>query len=172
MSRPREAADVRAAKGDTSHRPEKPRASDATAPIIDAPHWLTDDMALKAWNQLCSDMAASSLLKRADTNILGRYCTYMAEWVTLDQKLRKLGDVVYETDTKHGKMQRIHPLFLARDRTESNLVKMEDSLGLTPRARIAILAHLAGHQPVLPGLGDGDHSEAPRGDDDSIAFIN
>jgi P27 family predicted phage terminase small subunit len=117
------------------------------------------------------DMSSSNLIKKADGNAFGRYCAYMAEWVELDRKLREMGEVIYETDTRHGKMQRIHPLFNARDRTESNLIKLEEQLGLTPRARIAILAHLSGQQPSLPGLGDEPAIAAQRDEDDSIGFL-
>lgn len=172
MARNRAPEAERAAKGsDVSHRPEPKKLEDKTPPSSGiAPKWLKGAMAKAIWEQVQKDTSSIGLIKKLDGNALARYCRYMGDWVDIDRKLKALGNVVYETDTKHGKMQRIHPLFLARDRTESNLIKLEEQLGLTPRSRMAIIAHLAGQPPLLPGLEDNDAPHS-RDEDDSIGFL-
>lgn len=173
MARNRQPEVDAVAKGsDVSHRPEPKKLEDKTPPASGiAPKWLKGAMAKAIWAQIQNDASSVGLIKKLDNNSLGRYCRYMGDWVDIDRKLKALGNVVYETDTKHGKMQRIHPLFLARDRTESNLIRLEEQLGLTPRSRMSIIAHLASAPAMLPGMGEEGASPAQRDEDDSIGFL-
>ncbi len=66
---------------------------------------------------------------------------------------------VYETNTRHGKMKRIHPLFAIQERLERRLLALEDRFGLSPQARQSIMLRLA-TAPALPFTGGAD----PAGD--------
>jgi P27 family predicted phage terminase small subunit len=107
-------------------------------------------------------------LRETDVPAFTRLCVYLAEWAELEARIRKNG-FTYETNSRHGKMLRIHPDFQARDRIEGRLEALEDRFGLTPAMRQKLMVALAlnpaapsvpGELP-LEGPGDAAPAEAP-----------
>lgn len=158
-----DAAHVREAKGNPGKR-KRAAVPDMPDLPIGAPDWLTGRDARTIWKKLHGDLVAAKLLRSTDINAFARYCTYMAEWIGIKRKIDRLKQPTYWTDTNHGKMKRIEPILIVRDRLEGTLVKLEDQLGLNPRARQAIFAQLAAFTPLPPGDlfgGRRDDDDAP-----------
>mgnify|MGYP003387402953 CR=1 FL=1 len=137
-------------QGNPGHRPIV-TTPDAVEQIADtAPSWLKDKAAKLIWSELMPLMQSLRFVKATDHIAVGRYCTHLARFLDLNEKLRIRGDVTYTTDTLHGKMERLHPNFAAMMRTEEALVKLEDRLGLSPASRQSLMARVAGGHHDLP----------------------
>ncbi|MFP4539301.1 MAG: phage terminase small subunit P27 family [Dichotomicrobium sp.] len=137
---------------------------------IEAPDWLSGD-ALTFWKIVTHDLVAEKMLRPSHHNALARYCDYLARWLRLREKVNKQGES-YETESRHGRMQRLNPDFTALTRVESILADLEAKFGLTPDARQKILQLRArmqqGNLPFPPGDGedgrpDDDGDESPLG---------
>jgi P27 family predicted phage terminase small subunit len=154
---------VREAKGNPGKR-RRAAPPDMPDLPIGAPDWLTGRDARTIWKKLHGDLVAAKILRSTDINAFARYCTYMAEWVALKKRVDRLRMPTYWTNTNHGKMKRVEPILMVRDRLEGTLTKLEDQLGLNPRARQSIFAQLASFAAPPPGDLFGG-----RGDDDAPA---
>jgi len=145
MGRKAMSPELQAARGNPGKRPVKKRTS-AKAAIaqqiaLARPTWLTDAVARGVWDKLLPEL---HFLRDSDVHVFGRYCVYVADWVTATKEIKKTGGAVYETSSAHvEKMMRINPWFTARGRIEDDLVKLEEKLGLTPLDRQRIISNLA-----------------------------
>lgn len=167
MARGRKAepAAIKDLKGNPGKRPIARQESDIADLAGKPPAFMRRQSARRIYTDLHRELTATNILRATDVNAFTRYCEYMADWIELTGQLRKKGTrTVYETDTRHGRMLRIHPYFTARGRLEDDIVKLEDHLGLTPRARQSILQQFANVQPELPGFAEPD--PRPAADDD------
>lgn len=88
-------------------------------------------------------------LRATDFYAFKRYCMTMADWIAAAKKVKAHG-AVYETDTRHGRMQRIHPWFIVMERLEKRLQDLEDRFGMNPRARQQMLQQMASAGSGLP----------------------
>lgn len=111
------------------------------------PLWLQAEDQAEAravWEDLAPQIVATNLMRTTDRQAFGRYCRYIVEWRAADRKLADgEHDVCYETDSAHGKMMRVNPWFLVRDRLERNLLGLEDRFGLSPAARQTVISRQA-----------------------------
>ncbi len=110
------------------------------APVLAPPSFIAgDDVALEMWKRFAADyLPGLPYIKPSDSLVLARWCKAMSQWVAVSRELQH-GMIVYETESKHGKMLRMHPLFQAQGRLEDRLIKIEDRLGLNPMARQALI---------------------------------
>lgn len=147
----------RSARGNPGKRKSKP---DTTPPVrtisvgdskVQRPSWLTGELARKTWDQVAGDLIAAKFVRSTDVVALARYCQYVVDWIEANKVTSKMKVPVYETDTNHGKMLRIHPASIIRSRLEDDLVKLESVLGLTPRDRHQLMKDLAAQPQVPPG---------------------
>ncbi len=157
MGRRAQSPELKEARGNPGKRPIK-KISTVVAHIkLQRPSWLTDALAKKVWDQLLGSL---HFLRESDGNVFGRYCVYLADWVTATKEIKASGGSVYTTSSQHVQdMLRINPWFTVRSRLEDDLVKLEEKLGLTPLDRQKIIANLA-HAAQMPtgdlwGAGDG-----------------
>jgi P27 family predicted phage terminase small subunit len=139
-----------------------------------APAWLEDAAARRIWERLHQDLVSIRFLESTDHNALGRYCQYMAEWISHTRVIRKEG-ATYTTSSKHVEdMVRLRPEVRLRERCETAMKALEDSLGLNPRYRFAITQALLGQKPIAPQdqlpLGTGE--DAPASDDPVAAHAS
>lgn len=142
MGRRAMTAEQQEARGNPGHRPARQRTT-LTAQVLTRPDWLTNEVAQQVWDKLGADEGSLYFLRQTDLNAFARYCTYMANWIEADEKLTALGSPVYETQSAHGNMLRVHPLSVVRSRLEDDLTKLESELGLNPSARLRIVQQLA-----------------------------
>ncbi len=114
----------------------------------DAPGWLSDG-AKSVWNILVPDLKHLRFLKATDHTALARYCDHFARWLSLKEKVDDKGES-YETESRHGKMQRLNPDFVALMRIDERLMQFEDRFGLSPSSRQKILQQMATSTGELP----------------------
>lgn len=155
MARGRKAEldEVKRAKGNPGRRPlAKPQDGPPPLPPVkdQAPRTLSTE-GRKVWGELAPHLARMQFLRATDQAGLARYAENLAGWWKLERKLRREA-VVYWTESKHGKIKRINPLFTVQNALEKRLIALEDRLGLSPRARQEILRSLAAQAPQLPGM--------------------
>jgi P27 family predicted phage terminase small subunit len=143
--------DVQNAKG----RPGKRRR--ATPPFVAStvgatavqPSSKLSRPALHIWRTLAPDLEQMNFLRATDSAAFSRYCQTLAKYWEISHELDREG-VVYLTESAHGSMKRVNPLFLVQERLSRRLTEFEDRFGLTPAARQQILIRLAAQQPSLP----------------------
>lgn len=142
------------------------------------------------WRKLAPDLIRMNFVRETDYPAFARYCEYSVLWWDLTRRLnspvKKRGSnaeglgVVYETTSNHGKMLRVNPLFLVRERVDNRLIAFEDRFGLSPAARMQMVQRMAGTAP--PGdlfkstSGDAqDDSPTPaagKAEASPIGFLN
>ena len=92
-----------------------------------APSWLEDANARKIWERLHQDLVAIRFLEATDHNALGRYCQYMAEWISHTRVIRKEG----ATYTKKASRSKLADRGLARldgAKPEQSLTNLSERL--------------------------------------------
>jgi P27 family predicted phage terminase small subunit len=143
-----------------------PAAAATPAPAIASPSFLDKDPVAKAvWARFVADyLPGLPFIKPSDAQALARWCYTMAQWTDVTSRL-KHKDIAYETESKHGKMLRLHPLFLAQGRLEERLLKIEDRMGLNPMARQALIKGVFAQGFIPEGTG----AQAPKREDEGDA---
>ena len=153
--------ELQAARGNPGKRPVRkvtPRTV-AQRIVLQRPKWVSERLARQVWDQL---QGALHFLRESDAQVFGRYCVYLADWVTANKEIKASGGAVYITSSQHVEnMMRINPWFVVRGRLEDDLVKLEEKLGLTPLDRQKIIRDLAAAaQLPASDLFGGDGGEA------------
>ena len=138
--------EVKRAKGNPGKRSLKPtNKNDKAAPSpahnhVPVPEYLTKPEERALFTNVINNVLHGSIARVSDAHAYARWAVYAFKWgqnkLLLDVED---ADIVYETQSKHGSMLRIHPRFVAIDRLEKLLTALEDRLGLNPVARQNIL---------------------------------
>lgn len=137
------------------------QAEDSVATSVKAPGYVTTVDEKAIFQRVSAQLASVRFIRATDADVLGRWCVYMAKWVSIKKRLQgKRADVYYETQSKHGKMLRAHPLFASMLKIEQHLMALEDRIGLNPSSRQAILRGLI-NAPNLPKGDLFDDAERP-----------
>jgi P27 family predicted phage terminase small subunit len=128
--------------------------------------------ASEIWNELFPGLRVANRVKAQDRNALARYCSYLARWVKLSAKVDAAGET-YETESKHGKLQRINPDLNALLKIETVMLAIEDRYGLSPQSRLNILTKLAsaggqGAFDLPTAQPEGHASPAKSNEDDNV----
>lgn len=160
--KPTEVAEL---QGNPGHRPLV-KSPDALPGIDGSAPERLDAIARDIWLSLMPRLKSLGYVRATDAFTLERYCGYASMWLGLKIKVTEIG-VSYETESKHGKMQRINPDFAALLRVEDKMQALEDRFGLTPAARQQILARVTDPgdlQLSLPGsAAHQDSTSSPIG---------
>lgn len=101
------------------------------------------------WDELAPQLTAMNFVRPTDARALARLCQHEADF-WLATKALDAGRLIYWTRSKHGKIKRVNPLVTARAIIERQLLKLEESFGLTPRARQELMQRIANRIPQLP----------------------
>lgn len=121
-----------------------------------APSWLSDTGRL-AWEKITPDLRAQGLLKPAEEFALARYCDTLSRWHIVRARVDAAHET-YETESRHGKLQRINPDFKVLGELEGWLTAFEDRFALSPMFRMKLKGlrqnvgetdALTPHQPTL-----------------------
>lgn len=171
---------VQEAKGNPSKRAKRSVGEVPEAAELDdgAPQHLSKD-ARALWSKLAPELVRLRFVRHTDHPSLERYCEALADYWKIQRKLRGK-ERTYWTDTLHGKMKRVDPLFLVMQRVEDKLFAYEDRIGLNPQARQRILLGMAAGQGMLPlnnptqNQTDGEKDQpgtSPTGADSPIGFL-
>lgn len=107
--------------------------------ISDAPAWL-DDEGRAFWGKIAPDLRLQGLLRVSEEEPLARYCDALARWHKVRRRVDDGLGETYETESKHGKLQRINPDFKVLGELESWLTSFEDRYGLSPLFRYKLKA--------------------------------
>jgi len=120
---------------------------------IETPDYLKGETEKAIFKRVSDELNRIRFLRQTDTDVLGRWCYYMSKWISLKHRVEaKKADVYYETESKHGKMLRTHPVFASLLQIERMLMALEDRLGLNPSSRQTILRGLI-NSPNIPAGG-------------------
>jgi P27 family predicted phage terminase small subunit len=143
--------EVQDAKGRPGKRARatKPAMSSTASGSAVQPSGKLSRPALHIWRSLAPDLEQMNFLRPTDATAFSRYCQTVAKYWDVSQELDTEGEV-YWTETVHGKMKRINPLFLIQERLSRRLTDLEDRFGLSPASRQQIMIRLAAQQPQLP----------------------
>lgn len=159
-------AEVAEKQGNPGRRPiVKPRERSAT-PVIagQAPDWL-DEMGLHVWQTYMPRLKGMGYVKDTDMAAFARLCDHTSRWLRLRTKVNERGES-YTTESRHGKMERMNPDFVAMLRIEGQMTALEDRFGLTPSARQQILARITEPADIplnISGDGEGQAHGSPIG---------
>jgi len=157
--RPQPAALIEA-KGNPGRRRQpslvQPTSADALRPVLTPPVKLSGDAAT-IWRLLAPELERLKFLRPTDAHPFARYCRDLAHYWDVTHRLDTAGDT-YLSESVHGKMLRIHPMFIIQERLGRRLEAAEDRFGMSPAARQSIMLRLANLQPAqgsLPGTQAG-----------------
>lgn len=140
----------RRAHGNTRPSEQKDhRRTKAAVKAPTRPQWLKGH-SRNCWERTVPLLEAMNLLAKCDRNILERYCVTYGIWRPIAEQFTD-GDKTY-TD-KDGK-ERKHPLFQQYRDLSAELLRMENELGLTPKARMRVAP--MGDDDEQPDDGDLD----------------
>lgn len=154
--------EIKALKGNPGKRKLVIAQADETGAPVKAPSYVTTDDERKIFDRVAVELSRVRFIRQTDADALGRWCVYMAKWVSIKKRLTgKKADVYYETTSKHGTMLRAHPLFASMLKIESHLMALEDRIGLNPSARQAILRGII-NAPNLPKGDLFESAEKPQ----------
>lgn len=166
--------EVKALKGNPGKRrlalTKKPAAKPARtrAPVTPIPAFLTDKREREIFRRIVDDYLQRRIARTPDLTAYARWAHYVHRWIDCKEKLdARGGDTFFESESKHGKLLRRHPLFKDQLDVERVLQSLEDRLGLNPIARQNLIRGLAALPPALGELfGDDEkpRSEAPEPD--------
>lgn len=124
------------------YRGDEPKAEPATCSMR-GPTWLQDE-AKKAWKKVVKQMSLMGILTRADEHLIIRYCETWARWLKANQFIQDKGEG-YPV-MRDGKIVSIHkyPQTVVASQLLSELIKMEDRMGLSPGARASLSVEAKG----------------------------
>lgn len=144
MGRTPKSDELREAQGNPGRRPigsGDPVQDTLPGFSEDAPPEL-NEAGQRIWQELVPLLQQLRFIRRTDKAVLPRYCNALARYWELEAQIRQRGPT-YETESRHGRMERINPALRAQDLIDRRLESMEDRLGLNPRARQQIIQALA-----------------------------
>lgn len=156
--------EIKALKGNPGKRKLVLGHADEKAGPIKAPAYISTLDEKQIFARVADELSRVRFIKTTDADALGRWCVYLAKWVSIKKRLqagKKNADVYYETESKHGKMLRVHPLFASLFKIEQHLMALEDRIGLNPSSRQAILRGII-NAPNIPAGGMFDEAEKPQ----------
>lgn len=169
-----EPAAVKEAKGNPGGRPIG--AEVEVAELRDGvPEQLTAEDARAVWRELAPELKRLNFLKATDVEPFARYCATVADYWDVAEKVAAEGKV-YESESQHGKLKRINPLFVVQERLHKRLLDLEDRFGLSPASRQSIMQRMATLvQPTLPfDKQDEEQAGGDAGADDGspVGLLN
>jgi len=93
---------------------------------------VSDETALKVWDEVVEVLRAANILTRTDTHLLATYCSTYSQWSRLHTHLSKMGHA-----DENGKTS---PESVAYFKLSAQHLKLVSELGLSPssRARLSV----------------------------------
>lgn len=169
MARGRKAVpdEIKALKGNPGKRRLVLPAADEPRAKIELPKYITGEIEKTIFKRVSLELNRVRFIRQTDVDALARWAYYLSKWIGLKKRVdAKNADVYYETESKHGKMLRTHPIFASLLQIERMLMALEDRLGLNPSSRQTIVRGII-NSPQLPG-GDlfKPDAEQPQGKTD------
>jgi P27 family predicted phage terminase small subunit len=143
----------RVIEGNSEHRtidlPPKPPSIRPPCPRI-----VVDAIGRKRWRYYCKELEEMGILARSDQGIMAAACNAFSRWVRAEERLQMLHAQLCEEyaklenppklpayseviTTKSGNFIQ-NPLVGIANAARDSVVRYEDSLGLSPRARIGL----------------------------------
>jgi P27 family predicted phage terminase small subunit len=150
--RRREPDALKEIKGNPGKRPVAPDPAPETTPaaaIAMKPPAKLSAGGLAIWREIAPELQRLNFLRHSDRQTFARYCETLARYWNVTRQL-KSKDLTYWTESAHGKLKRVNPLFQVENWLERRLVPLEDRFGLSPAARQQILLRLANAPGQLP----------------------
>lgn len=168
MARGRHAkpAEVKALLGNPGKRRLALADKDAPAPaprpaVVEPPSYLTKEREIAAFKHVYASLPLN-LARESDIDAVARWAVWLNRWA--EAKLALDGkEGWYESESRHGKFLRDHPLAKQMHRAEAHLIALEDRLCLNITARNNVMHRLFNMPPAHPGdLFTDDQDETPE----------
>ena len=140
---------------------------------FDPPYFVTNERERFIFSEALRELPAN-MVKASDLWSIGRWACWMNIWIVCKVSLDG-NKHYYESDSKHGKMYREHPLAKRMNQAEGTLVTLEDRIGLNVVSRNNIVQRLFTMPHSMPP-GDLFREEDvagpndPPGEDDPAAI--
>lgn len=134
-------AELAEAQGNPGHRPIVKSVTSVEIPAIDTdiePPIKLSPRGREIWGNIIKSARTLGFVKGSDARALARYCDHFDRWLKVREKVDDKGET-YETESRHGRMQRINPDFIVMTRLEERMTMIEDRFGFSPSARQSIL---------------------------------
>lgn len=176
-----------ASKGAPSKRMSQKEASalrtSGRAPVqignVRPPKWLKRSRkATEVWNEVLPLLLQINLASQLDAMALGRYCRYVAEWISADVAVQKEGTWYSTVGTNGEPTKKRHPAWQACQDIEKMLRETEAAFGMRPDARYKIMRDQAvshGLMPLFdrdqPEPGESPQAGASTPDEDAIGLL-
>jgi P27 family predicted phage terminase small subunit len=142
--------------------PAKAPAASARPSKLAAPSWLVRS-AQPIWRRIVPELLRLNLMSPGDADVIGRYCTCLANWIRAARTLDKEGltIMVPMTNSEHS-MPRRHPAVQVLGDMHRQMIDLEDRFGGSPIARYRLVAQQAAHPGAIGDLfGGGKPSAEP-----------
>lgn len=163
MGRPRKPAELQALKGNPSKRPLAVAPADVLGPMAAPKHLGSEER--KIWNRIAPDLIRAKILRETDRELFALLVDALHDFYQATKQLKAEG-LSYESTSPHSPMmRRLNPVYLIKDRSRREAIRIMTMCGMSPVSRTAIFAHLARQAggPVTDELpGDAKPAEEQR----------
>jgi len=155
-------AEIKEARGNPGRRPMGKVDVEVVATARMQPPAMLKGAAATVWKNLAPDLIKANILRVSDVGAFARYCQAFADYWRITKRIAKR-PLVYESESKHGTLRRIEPLFMIQERLSRRLESIEDRFGLNPAARQQLMMRMAGAQgDLFPAAPQTDERGAAR----------
>lgn len=141
MARPRKPAEEQKLKGNPSHRPLAVAPTDLLGPMAAPKHLTAADK--KIWNRIAPDLVRAKILRETDRELFALLVDALRDFYEATKHIKANG-LTYESSSPHtARMLRINPVYLVKDRSRREAIRIMQMCGMSPVSRTAVFAHLA-----------------------------
>jgi len=130
-------------KGNPSRRPVVVAPTETLAPdVAKAPKHLSA-AGRNIWDRLAPDLVRAKILRVTDRELFALLVDALEDFYSATSLLKKQG-LSYVSSSPHTpEMRRLNPLYLIKDRSRREAIRIMNMCGMSPVSRTAVFAHLA-----------------------------
>ncbi len=108
--------------------------------------------AVAVWRDMAPRLARTNRLQEQHRLIFAMFCVYYADWITLNDQLKREGVTQKVKTVAGGYMIRDHPAVRRRQECFDNVMKLSAQFGLTPHDEYDLFKNQALAANLNPGL--------------------
>lgn len=117
--------------------------------------------AVAVWKEMAPRLARTNRLTDTHKLIFAMFCTYYADWVSLNDQLKREGMTQSVKTVSGSVMIRDHPAVRRRQECFDNVMKLSGQFGLTPHDEYDLFKNQAAAAGLNPGLFGDRPAAAP-----------
>ncbi|MFN7028402.1 MAG: P27 family phage terminase small subunit [Sphingopyxis sp.] len=119
--------------------------------------------AVAVWREMAPRLARTHRLSDTHKLIFSMFCVYYADWISLNDQLKREGMTQSVKTVAGGTMIRDHPAVRRRQECFDNVMKLSAQFGLTPHDEYDLFKNQSLAAAMNPGLF-GNMPAQPKGD--------